>query len=110
MAPGFAASDEFAFQLCPWRSAPSYYRLVLLHRWMNHRSDSNTTFTHVLLSKPGSMAIFKGFIPTQRMGWGWRCKCGPDYHTPVPRSWRCDSGLLGGERATRDTWLSGMLG
>lgn len=108
MAPEFTASDELAFQLCPRRSAPSYYRLVLLHRWMNHHSESNTTFTHVLLSKPVSMAVFKGFIPTQRMGLGWRCKCGswlPSFHPRNPAEVTLH--FSGAERTLWAAWCSG---
>lgn len=65
---------------------------------MNHRAGGSTTFTHPLLSKPVSVAIFKGFIPTPRMSLGCGCKCGPDYHSSVPRTggWG-GTGLLGGK-------------
>lgn len=83
--------------LCPRRSAPSHYRLVLLHRWMDRRPDSNTTFTHVLLSEPVSVAICKGFIPARRRT-GWvrmeTQMCVPVAVLPSPQSRRGDAARL----------------
>lgn len=75
---------------------------------MNYGSDSNTTFPHALLSRPVSMAIFKGFILTQWMDLEWRCKCGLITITPSQKQ-AVGLGLQVERELPGATWLSGGL-